>query len=169
MDHLLGQTAEAQGTGYSIGQVVYWFSDKAMKALPVIIHEEIHQRTITGNRYTYKVAVGPQGSQKIYDLSKMGGAIYPSISGVRQALSERFNHFIETTCGQIAQTEQAWYGIVSTDVEGGLDTTAGNSNKPEDKIEPETVLQELQNLGNVVTVNGNQATMQQTGFRTVQP
>lgn len=128
-----------------------------MKALPVIIQEENYQKTISGQRVTYKVAVGPPGSQKIYDLSKMGGSIYPSISGVRQALSERFNAFIEMTCQNIAQTEQTWYGIVSTDVDGGLDPAAGGSKQQEEKIEPETVFTELQNVGNMVQINGNEA------------
>lgn len=157
MDHLLGPPPSPT-TDYKIGQVVYWFSDKMMKALPVIIQEENHQKTINGHRITYKVAVGAPGNQKTFDLARMGGTIYPSISGVRQALSERFNAFIEMTCQNIAQTEQAWYGIVSTDVDGGLDPAAGSSKQEEEKIEPEAVFNQLEQIGNnVVHINGNEA------------
>ncbi|NBP04439.1 MAG: hypothetical protein EBU90_31015, partial [Proteobacteria bacterium] len=58
---------------FAIGQVIYVLSDKTQTVLPGIVQEEIHHRSIDGEKVSYRVAIGPPNKQRVVDLATVDG------------------------------------------------------------------------------------------------
>ena len=84
---------------FSIGQVIYVLSDKSQTVLPGIVQEEIHHRSLDGEKVSYRIVFGPPNKQRVVDLSTVDGEVYGTLDEVRNVLISRLTAFVDELCG----------------------------------------------------------------------
>jgi len=89
--------------------VIYVLSDKTQTVLPGIVQEEIHHRSIDGEKVSYRVAIGPQGKQRVVDLATVDGEVYGDINEVRNVLISRLTAFVDDLCNTTNERVNQWY------------------------------------------------------------
>ena len=94
---------------FAIGQVIYVLSDKTQTVLPGIVQEEIHHRSIDGEKVSYRVAIGPQGKQRVVDLATVDGEVYGDLNEVRNVLVSRLTAFVDDLCNTTNERVNQWY------------------------------------------------------------
>jgi hypothetical protein len=94
---------------FAIGQVIYVLSDKTQTVLPGIVQEEIHHRSIDGEKVSYRVAIGPQGKQRVVDLATVDGEVYGDLNEVRNVLIARLTAFVDDLCNTTNERVNQWY------------------------------------------------------------
>lgn len=114
---------------FAIGQVIYVLSDKTQTVLPGIVQEEIHHRSIDGEKVSYRVAIGPQGKQRVVDLATVDGEVYGDLNEVRNVLVSRLTAFVDDLCNTTNERVNQWYhntqrAPTSTTSNGKLDPAA---------------------------------------------
>lgn len=114
---------------FAIGQVIYVLSDKTQTVLPGIVQEEIHHRSIDGEKVSYRVAIGPQGKQRVVDLATVDGEVYGDLNEVRNILVSRLTAFVDDLCNSTNERVNQWYhnsqrATTATTSNGKLDPAA---------------------------------------------
>lgn len=114
---------------FAIGQVIYVLSDKTQTVLPGIVQEEIHHRSIEGEKVSYRVAIGPQGKQRVVDLATVDGEVYGDLNEIRNVLISRLTAFVDDLCNTTNERVNQWYhntqrSVASTTSNGKLDPAA---------------------------------------------
>ena len=94
---------------FAIGQVIYVLSDKTQTVLPGIVQEEIHHRSIEGEKISYRVAIGPPNKQRVVDLATVDGEVYGDINEVRSVLISRLTAFVDELCNTTNERVNQWY------------------------------------------------------------
>jgi hypothetical protein len=94
---------------FSIGQVIYVLSDKTQTVLPGIVQEEIHHRSIEGEKVSYRVAIGPPNKQRVVDLATVDGEVYGDLEEVRNVLVSRLTVFVDDLCNTTSERVSQWY------------------------------------------------------------
>lgn len=144
---------------FTIGQIIYVFSDEKQVVLPAIIYEEMLHKTMEGTKKSYKVAVGSPSKRKVLNLSEINGEVFCSLDEIKNILLERLVSYVDNLCAETKGKEQQWYGIVQDDNSGS--STLKDSNG---KIDPGSVLDELSaqegssnqpHQPNIVHINGD--------------
>lgn len=98
---------------FSIGQVIYVLSDKTQTVLPGIVQEEIHHRSIEGEKVSYRVAIGPPNKQRVVDLATVDGEVYGDLEEVRNVLVSRLTVFVDDLCNTTSERVSQWYHSTS--------------------------------------------------------
>lgn len=111
---------------YNIGQIIYVLSNKTQTVLPGIVREEIHYRSLDGENVSYKIAIGPQGKQRVVDLSSVDGEVYGSLDEVREVLIGKLTAFVDDLCATTNDRVNQWYSsgnkpITQPSINGRLD------------------------------------------------
>lgn len=119
---------------FAIGQVIYVLSDKTQTVLPGIVQEEIHHRSIDGEKVSYRIAIGPQGKQRVVDLATVDGEVYGDINEVRNVLISRLTAFVDDLCNTTNERVNQWYHTTSKSVT----TTTSNG-----KLDPAALMNEV--------------------------
>lgn len=119
---------------FAIGQVIYVLSDKSQTVLPGIVQEEIHHRSIDGEKVSYRVAIGPQGKQRVVDLATVDGEVYGDLNEVRNVLVSRLTAFVDDLCNTTNERVNQWYHTASKTV-----TTATSNGK----LDPAALMNEV--------------------------
>jgi len=96
---------------YNIGQIIYVLSNKTQTVLPGIVREEIHYRSLDGENISYKIAIGPQGKQRVVDLSSVDGEVYGSLEEVRNVLVGKLTAFVDELCSTTNDRVSQWYNL----------------------------------------------------------
>lgn len=120
---------------FTIGQIIYVLSDKSQTVLPGIVREEIHHRSIEGEKVSYRVMIGPQGKQRIVDLATVDGEVYGDLSEIREVLIQRLTAFVDDLCNTTSDRVSQWYGGI------GRPATSQTSNG--EKLDPSVLMNEL--------------------------
>jgi len=94
---------------FAIGQVIYVLSDKTQTVLPGIVQEEIHHRTIDGEKVSYRVAIGPPNKQRVVDLATVDGEVYGNLDEIRNVLIARLTAFVDDLCNTTNERVNQWY------------------------------------------------------------
>ena len=94
---------------FAIGQVIYVLSDKTQTVLPGIVQEEIHHRSIEGEKVSYRVAIGPPNKQRVVDLATVDGEVYGDLNEVRNVLISRLTAFVDDLCNTTNERVSQWY------------------------------------------------------------
>lgn len=94
---------------YNIGQIIYVLSNKTQTVLPGIVREEIHYRSLDGENVSYKIAIGPQGKQRVVDLSSVDGEVYASLEEIREVLIGKLTAFVDDLCATTNDRVNQWY------------------------------------------------------------
>lgn len=123
---------------FTIGQIIYVFSDEKQVVLPAIIYEEMLHKTMEGTKKSYKVAVGSPNKRKVLNLSEINGEVFCSLDEIKNILLERLVSYVDNLCAETKGKEQQWYGIVQDDNSG-----SSNLKDSSGKIDPGSVLDEL--------------------------
>jgi hypothetical protein len=119
---------------FSIGQVIYVLSDKSQTVLPGIVREEIHHRSIDGEKVSYRVVIGPQGKQRVIDLATVDGEVYGDLSEIREVLVSRLTAFVDDLCSTTNERVGQWYG--------GMGKPASPTSNGE-KLDPSVLMNEI--------------------------
>lgn len=139
---------------FTIGQIVYVFSDEKQVVLPAIIYEEMLHKTMEGTKKSYKVAVGPQSKRKILNLSEINGEVFCSLDEIKNILIDRLIGYVDNLCSETKGKEHQWYGITQEEPQHNANLKDANG-----KIDPSTVLDEFANNNDeqpsVVHINGD--------------
>jgi hypothetical protein len=111
---------------FAIGQVIYVLSDKTQTVLPGVVQEEIHHRSIDGEKVSYRVAIGPPNKQRVVDLATVDGEVYGDLSEVRNVLISRLTAFVDDLCNTTTERVGQWYHAtnrapIATSANGKLD------------------------------------------------
>lgn len=120
---------------FTIGQIIYVLSDKSQTVLPGIVREEIHHRSIDGEKVSYRVMIGPQGKQRIVDLATVDGEVYGDLSEIREVLIQRLTAFVDDLCNTTSDRVSQWYG--------GVGRPATSSINNGEKLDPSVLMNEL--------------------------
>jgi len=120
---------------FTIGQIIYVLSDKSQTVLPGIVREEIHHRSIDGEKVSYRVMIGPQGKQRIVDLATVDGEVYGDLSEIREVLIQRLTAFVDDLCNTTSDRVSQWYG--------GIGRPATSSTNNGEKLDPSVLMNEL--------------------------
>ena len=119
---------------FNIGQVIYVLSDKTQTVLPGIIQEEIHHRSIDGEKVSYRIVIGPPNKQRVVDLSTVDGEVYGSLDEVRNVLVSRLTAFVDDLCSTTTDKVNQWYNVPNKT------SVAGTSNG---KLDPAALMNEV--------------------------
>lgn len=119
---------------FAIGQVIYVLSDKTQTVLPGIVQEEIHHRSIEGEKVSYRVAIGPPNKQRVVDLATVDGEVYGDLNEVRNVLVGRLTAFVDDLCNTTNERVGQWYHST------GRSTTTPTSNG---KLDPAALMNEV--------------------------
>jgi len=125
---------------FAIGQVIYVLSDKTQTVLPGIVQEEIHHRSIDGEKVSYRIAIGPPNKQRIVDLSTVDGEVYGDLNEVRNVLISRLTVFVDDLCATTNERVNQWYQS------NARTSTTTNSNG---KLDPVALMNEVASSINV--------------------
>lgn len=120
---------------FTIGQVIYVLSDKTQTVLPGIVREEIHHRSLDGEKVSYRVAIGPPTKQRVVDLATVDGEVYGDLSEVRNVLISRLTAFVDELCNTTAGRVDQWYG--------SLNKPPGHVQQPGEKLDPSVLMNEM--------------------------
>lgn len=120
---------------FTIGQIIYVLSDKSQTVLPGIVREEIHHRSIDGEKVSYRVMIGPQGKQRVVDLATVDGEVYGDLSEIREVLIQRLTAFVDDLCNTTSDRVNQWYGTNNT-------KQVSHSSNGE-KLDPSVLMNEL--------------------------
>lgn len=127
---------------FTIGQVIYVLSDKTQTVLPGIVREEIHHRSLDGEKVSYRVAIGPPTKQRIVDLSTVDGEVYGDLSEVRNVLVSRLTAFVDDLCNSTTDRVNQWYGQTNKPT---------NTQQPGEKLDPSVLMNEVSSGNNTST------------------
>ena len=119
---------------FSIGQVIYVLSDKSQTVLPGIVQEEIHHRSLDGEKVSYRIVFGPQNKQRVVDLSTVDGEVYGTLDEVRNVLISRLTAFVDDLCATTNEKVGQWYNF------SNKSTTV---NTPNGKLDPAALMSEV--------------------------
>lgn len=119
---------------FAIGQVIYVLSDKTQTVLPGIVQEEIHHRSIDGEKVSYRVAIGPPNKQRVVDLATVDGEVYGDLNEVRNVLISRLTAFVDDLCNTTDERVSEWYHSTAK----APTTTASNG-----KLDPAALMNEV--------------------------
>jgi hypothetical protein len=120
--------------GYNIGQIIYVLSNKTQTVLPGIVREEIYHRSLDGENISYKIAIGPQGKQRVVDLSSVDGEVYGSLDEVREVLIGKLTSFVDDLCATTNERVNQWYSS------GNKPITQSSTNS---RLDPSDLLHEV--------------------------
>lgn len=121
-------------SSYEIGNIVFILSNKN-KIVPGVILEEIRIKTIKEQRTTYKIGIGPEGNQKVYNLDQLEGQCFSTLNEVKTKLLEQLSNYVENICEEAETLTTKWYGSFETEKEPSVQEVKGT-----EKINPETLL-----------------------------
>ena len=119
---------------FAIGQVIYVLSDKTQTVLPGIVQEEIHHRSIEGEKVSYRVAIGPPNKQRVVDLATVDGEVYGDLNEVRNVLINRLTAFVDDLCTTTSERVNQWYHTTNRQ------TMPSNNNG---KLDPAALMNEV--------------------------
>jgi len=119
---------------FQIGHVIYVLSNKTQSILPGIVLEEIYHKRLDGSTFSYKIAIGPPGKQKVIDLTKVDGEVYGSLDNIKEVLVAKLTSFVDDLCTETAKRVEAWYG--------DQQNSATNVSSGE-KVDPSVLLNEV--------------------------
>lgn len=127
---------------YNIGQVIYILSTKTQSVIPAIVTEEdirkIRKSDGIQELVTYKLCVGP--SKSTIDLSRINGDTYSSLEEIRKILTEKMTSYIDDLIGKAQKDVKEWYGINIDSTSGTTIANTISNNHPENKIDPERLV-----------------------------
>lgn len=130
---------------FEIGQVVYILSEQAQTILPGMVVEECVVKKLSGNSVSWKVKVGSGDRAKLFDSAKIKGEVYGSLDEVRNVMTHRLSEYVDKISKEAEDRVEKWYGKEIADREKQNTTGTISPPDPDDKLDPELLLNSIEN------------------------
>lgn len=120
---------------FRVGDVIYVVSKKENRVVPVRIVEEVHVRTLDGEKKVYNVQVGPDGKKPIVPIEKLPPPLYATIDDVKKDLTRSALVAIDSMTKRAIEDSKRWYGQADTP-SASLSVFDGLSEEPLEERQP---------------------------------
>lgn len=94
---------------YKIGQIVYILSENADSIIPAMVVEKTVVEKITGNHVSWKIRIGGEEKNKVFDVSSLKLEIYLTLDDALASLKEGFDSFLANLKKEAELKSSKWY------------------------------------------------------------
>lgn len=94
---------------YRVGDVLFVISSKSNQVIPIQVIEEVHSRTLEGEKRTYIVQIGPRGEKPPTEIEKLPKPIFRSAVDVQKYMMQNAATAIDTMLKKSLTSSSKWY------------------------------------------------------------
>ena len=96
---------------YSVGDVLFVISSTSNQVIPVQVIEEVHSKTLAGEKRTYIVQIGAQGAKPPREIEKLPKPIFRNTAEVQKYMLDNASQAINTMIKKAVASSNAWYKV----------------------------------------------------------